>query len=486
MWSWIWGWADRIGVVLREVGLPTTLLIGILSVCMVLTRQPARRLMLARAGVFLLPVLAILTGFHLLPRYDLVAAAARLGVVPDSMPFSGSLASSLLEPRPLVVKAGTVLWIGRVLTMLYLAGVVAGLARLALGFVGLSWLTARATRPSDEAMAVYESIPRASGRRRPRLLVVERIGRPVLVGLFRPTILIPPTVDQPEALDQLRLSLLHELAHVEGLDPLFGLLSNFAQVFWFVFPPVWWVAAWMRLDQEFLADRRAANDYGPLGEYATSLLAFAKPGIVLGRPRVRRDDPGEGSGAGSPLFQRVLMLVRCPFPVERRPPIWWTLGLVCLAIPLTVGLASISPTTRIGRGPFTTSAIDRVNAFPLTSLTVPPMAPGVHGRSPLFELPVRLPEEFDLYLEVWGDLSTLVGTRVAGLLLATPEFPTIDADAPPSWHKVRIKRDHSGVSLWINGQEALSDRETRSLTTWLSVESAPNREGRFQKLRLSW
>jgi beta-lactamase regulating signal transducer with metallopeptidase domain len=484
MWNWIWGWADRIGVVLREVGLPTTVLIGVLSVCMILTRQPARRLMLARVGVLLLPVLAVLTGFHLLPRYDPIAAAVKFGLLPEPMPSPVSVASTLLEARPFLVKSGTLAWMGRILTVLYLAGVSAGLSRLALGLLGLSWLIGRSTKPSDAAVAVYESIPQASGRRRPRLRVVERIGRPVLVGLFRPMILIPPTVDQPEALDQLRLSLLHELAHAERLDPLFGLLTNLAHVFWFVLPPVWWVAARMRLDQEFLADRRAASDFGPVGEYATSLLAFAKPGLVIPRPRLRRDDPADRSG--SALFQRVLMLVRCPFPVERRPPAWWTLGLICLALPLTVGLATFSLSS--ARERFSAQTIDSLNAFPMTSLTLPAVAPGIHGRSPLFELPIRLPEEFDLSVEVWGDLSTLVGTRVAGLLLATPDSRAIDANAPPSWHLVRIKRDRSGVSLWINGQEGLNDRDRDppSLTTWLSVESAPNREGRFQRLLLSW
>jgi hypothetical protein len=130
--------------------------------------------------------------------------------------------------------------------------------------------------------------------------------------------------------------------------------------------------------------------------------------------------------------------------------------------------------------------LPNLNVFPMASLTVPPSAPGPHGRSPLFELPIRLPEEFDLSVEVWGDPASLLGTRVVGLLLETPDVRSVEATNPASWHLVRVRRDRSGISLWINGREGLSDREPPTLTTWLSVESAPNREGRFQKLLLSW
>ena len=480
----MWIWVDRIGGVVLDVGLPICVLIGVVSLLMIGCRQPARRLRLARLAMLLLPVLVLLSGFRLLPRFDLIAAAQGMGPPPEPTGTPGNSWTGLLDSGLLGATSRSIRWAGagRILTLLYLAVVIAGLARLALGFLGLRWLTGRSRPPSDEAMAVYVSIPCAPGRSRPRLLVVERIRRPALVGLFRPTILIPLTVDQPEALDQLRLSLLHELAHAEGADPLFGLLANLAQVFCWFLPPVWWIAAQMRLDHEFLADRRAAAGFGPLGDYASSLLAFARPGIVLPVGRSLRGDGFEGQG--SALFQRVLMLIRCPFSVEQWPPMWWTIGLICFAVPLTLGSACLSIRSEGGRSK--AQALPSVNAFPMTSLTVPPSAPGPHGRSPLFELPIRLPEEFDLSVEVWGDPATLFGTRVVGLLLETPGLASVDASAPASWHLVRVRRDRSGVSLWINGREGLSDREPPTLTTWLSVESAPNREGRFQKLLLSW
>ena len=375
MWSWIW--VDRVGRVLREVGLPTTIFIAVVSFLLVMTRQPVRRMSLARAGVLLLPILAILTGFSLVPRYHVVASAMSCGAsvrtctgireyyrlparITDAGREVGNLAMDRSRPDASLPARSV--------------------CRSVQTGAGICWgelaQSSRSTHPSEAAMAVYESIPSTPGQRRPKLRVVDRIGRPVLVGFLDPIILIPPTVDHPESLEPLRLSLLHELAHAESSDLFFGVFANLAQVFWFMLPPVWWVAARMRIDQEFLADRRAANDFGPLSDYASTLLAFARPGVVLPGARGLRADqvvPG-----GSVLFQRVLMLVRCPFPVERKPPTWWRLGLICLAIPFTIGLASLTFTS--GREVYSAQTIRTLNAFPMASLTLPPLAPGLHGR----------------------------------------------------------------------------------------------------------
>ena len=468
-------WFDRFGGFVLDVSVSAAALLGVVAIAMILCQQPVRRLLLARGALLGLLALIPLVGFRLVPRFDVVSAIRESGLVPKAGVIADG--DAFAPPLDLFGRAT------RATTLVYVSVVAVGLARLALGLLGLTWLTGRSSDPSPEARTLYESLPVAPGCQRPRLRVVERVRRPVLIGWLRPTILLPPALDQPAALGQLRLGLLHELAHAEAADSWFGLAGNLAQVFCFFLPPVWWIGAQMRLDQEFLADRRAATGFGPLREYASSLLGFASPRA----DGVESAEPGTAlESQRSALFQRVLMLVRCPFPVEQRPPVWWSSALPFLAVFITLGAASLS--VRSPARAFSMRATPRTNTFQVATLTVAAVPAGPHGRAPLFELPIRLPAEFDLTVEVSGDRSTLAQSRVVGLSLESPALAAVlggTADRA-SWHVVRVRRDRDGVSLWIDGRPGLSDRETPTLTAWLSVEPAPDREGVFRRLVLSW
>src|SRR5262249_53655914 len=146
----------------------------------------------------------------------------------------------------------------------------------------------------------------------------------------------------------LRLSLLHELAHVERFDHWFGMVASLAQSLWFFLPQVWWIRSQLSIDQEFLADRSAALRYGSSFEYASSLwMMAARSRLRGGDGRSCRPVPatvgisqsrcpgaapvllssGSASakvGISSPLFQRILMLLHCPFAIEARTPRLWS------------------------------------------------------------------------------------------------------------------------------------------------------------------
>jgi hypothetical protein len=480
----MWVWVDRVGSLLLDASVSATILWAVVALVMMGSRQPARRLRLARAAMIASLALIPLIGLGMVPRINLVAVCRGFGVLPHPllpphwmMPTSGTPSGPLPGIGP---------WPARVLTLLYVSGVACKLGWLALGFALLKWLTRQSREPSAEALALYEGLPFTSLGRRPRLRVAGRISRPALVGPLRPMILIPAELDLPEARERLRLSLLHELAHAEGSDPGFGLLGNLTQGFWFFVPPVWWVSSQIRLDQEFLADRRAMLGFGPPREYASSLLEFAS--TRAGAPpllnlNMNRETSGI-DGQESPLFQRVLMLLHCPFPVEHRPPIWWSCGLPCLAVAVTLGIASLS--VRPPPPPLHPLAAPRLNTFTMARLVVPARPAGSHGRCPLFELPIRLPERFDLTVKVWGDLATLSHTRVVGLALVSPRrSPDAVLDAE-TWHEVRVRRDRDGIVLRIDGEPVAPEPADRGLTAWLSVEPPPDRGASYQGMILTW
>src|SRR5262249_54628984 len=100
----------------------------------------------------------------------------------------------------------------------------------------------------------------------------------------------------------------------------------------FYLPHVWWLRSQLIMDQEFMADNVASQRYGTSSSYAASLLSLADSRLASTTEvrRSRRNSiahSAERSNVHSPLFQRMLMLLHCPFMVEQRPPRRWSWSL---------------------------------------------------------------------------------------------------------------------------------------------------------------
>ena len=228
----MWSKVDQLAGFLLDLGVSSLALVGVIALGMILTLQPSRRLWLARAGLIGLVALVPLLALGVVPRYDLVSGLG--SVIP---PSDLLVEPSVLPPLEREFTHANQRWLARGLCLAYLGVVGVGGMRLLLGFFGLRWLTSRSRAPSPEAQSLLEALPRRAGVARPSLRVVDRMRRPALIGFIRPTILIPPGLDQPDAYDRLRLSLLHELAHAEAGDLGFGLISSLVQAGFSVLPP---------------------------------------------------------------------------------------------------------------------------------------------------------------------------------------------------------------------------------------------------------
>ena len=93
-----------------------------------------------------------------------------------------------------------------------------------------------------------------------------------------------------------------------------------------------------------MADHAASLRYGTSKGYAASLLSLAdsRP-AAADRPLRRRPivPPSEKSEAHSPLFQRMLMLLHCPFPVEQTVSRRWSWSLRLVVIVASLGSACL-------------------------------------------------------------------------------------------------------------------------------------------------
>ncbi len=139
---------------------------------------------------------------------------------------------------------------------------------------------------ADEAAAAGELLARVvreqGCRRVPALQITRAVPAPAVSGLLRPEILLPPSTLRRLDETELRLVLLHELAHLRRRDLwLHWLLTLLQAVHWFN-PVLWWAFHRLRVEAESAADAWALQRCGddtPLryGEALLRLLETEHP-----------------------------------------------------------------------------------------------------------------------------------------------------------------------------------------------------------------
>ena len=157
--------------------------------------------------------------------------------------------------------------------------------------------------------------------------VCERLARPVLVGIVRPLILLPPAALTGWSPDDLEMVLLHELAHVRRWDNLINLINLVQRVvesLLFFHPAVWLVSRWVRHDREQCCDAVVVAHTSAPQAYAELLVTIAAAGQPTASPTLA------SAMADHPLAHRIRRILRIeeqPMRVSRG-----TLGIAGLAL----------------------------------------------------------------------------------------------------------------------------------------------------------
>lgn len=213
-------------------------------------------------------------------------------------------------------------------------------AALGLRAYARFWRMVRRTRrqPSSEILSLFEEARRTSGLARARLLVAESISSPAVAGLFRPAILLPADLERQLDGEQLRLVLLHELAHVRRGDVWTTWACWFlGAVHWF--NPVLWLAFRKAAeDRELACDESVLARTQSAGPYGSALLrvweARARHHATLGIVGIF-----DGSSEIVRRMHRIL--------AYRRPTLWRSLlgtsVLVLLALCTLTGQTGVPP-----------------------------------------------------------------------------------------------------------------------------------------------
>ena len=302
---------------------------GFVVLAMVQCRQPARRRGWARAGLVATLALLPIAGLNPVPRIDLcgpirsLAGGTRRGRGrPGPSPAERTHpAGRPGPPRP----AGRRRWVGRGLVVAYLAGLgrrprAAGAGDLGVGLAGPPGLAPLGRRPGDLRLAAVG--PAARPAEAPGLGPRGPAGPARLRPAGDPD---PARARRPEAADRLRLEPAPRAGPRRGRRPP---LRDGRQ------PGPGRSGSSCRRSggsatrcgstRNSSPTAGRSHQFGTSGHYASSLLDLASsrgPSADPGR-RVG-PDRRPAAGVASALFQRVLMLLKCPFAIEGRTPAWW-------------------------------------------------------------------------------------------------------------------------------------------------------------------
>jgi HEAT repeat protein/beta-lactamase regulating signal transducer with metallopeptidase domain len=190
------------------------------------------------------------------------------------------------EPTPLPqpsagVQRNTVHWPNiswpALAILVWLAGVLLVLGRLALGIAAVQWMSRRIERVTDAPWLEQARSLAGTLGVSPRIVFLRSgtAAMPMAWGIFRPAVLMPADADTWPA-ERLRIVLLHELAHVKRRDCLTHMVAQIACAFHWFNPLAWIAARHARTERERACDDLvlAAGTRGP--DYADELIEIAR------------------------------------------------------------------------------------------------------------------------------------------------------------------------------------------------------------------
>ena len=186
-------------------------------------------------------------------------------------PVTGSLRVSGSAPPDLPED------IGNALLLIWLCGVAFFAIRFSRQLLLARGLVRRGTRPThDKLDFLVSSTKSALGiQRAVRVLESTEIDIPIVTGIFHPTILLPVCASEWAA-EELRMVLLHELAHVRRADISARTAAMVAcGLHWFN-PLVWLISSFATRDAELAADDLVLRAGVRPSSYADTLLNVAE------------------------------------------------------------------------------------------------------------------------------------------------------------------------------------------------------------------
>jgi beta-lactamase regulating signal transducer with metallopeptidase domain len=153
---------------------------------------------------------------------------------------------------------------------------------------------------------------------------------PAVIGWFRPVVLLPVTALTGLSEEQLQLVIVHELAHIQRLDPFVNVFQICVETLLFYHPAVWWLNRRIRAERENCCDDVAVSVCGNAVEYARALTLMEEwrsaPALAMAANR-------------GPLSERIFRVLGLKSAGAGTRGIGLTGSLLCLTAALVAGNA---------------------------------------------------------------------------------------------------------------------------------------------------
>lgn len=249
------------------------------------------------------------------------------------------------DPKPLVATFVTVLHSSQpYLLAAWMCGVLMLGIRLLAGLIGIWRLRQGLLELPD---ALYDRVAVLGGKLAvesvTRVFASEKAREALVVGIWRPLVLLPAawTLEMPA--EMLEAIIAHELAHIRRNDLLVNLLERMVETFLFYHPAVWWLCGRLRQEREICCDELAVAATGRRLAYAQTLETVARLRLADVRPVLAASIRGDTS---MKLLARVRSVLRGSATADARRS--WPAGLAAILLPIglwaaTWGVLSSTP-----------------------------------------------------------------------------------------------------------------------------------------------
>lgn len=219
------------------------------------------------------------------------------------------------------------------LTLVYLAGVAIGVARLVYGLCAVRQLRRRAAALGGADLARVErlAVRSSPAARATGFLETGVLRAPATIGCLSPVVLLPAPW-RAWSDERLAAVLRHELAHVERRDYVLNLVATAVRLAWWWHPAAWLMARRLSLTAEMICDAHASDGRGAAA-YASDLLSIAR------RTHPSASAPAWVPGATSGLTARIdAILQERALAPRRRRGVRVVTALAVLAVAVTIPL----------------------------------------------------------------------------------------------------------------------------------------------------
>jgi beta-lactamase regulating signal transducer with metallopeptidase domain len=115
-----------------------------------------------------------------------------------------------------------------------------------------------------------------AAHRRVKLCVSGDVAIPAAIGFFRPAIVFPAWLLPQLSPEEIKVILLHELAHLRRRDDWTNLAQKIVKAAFFFHPAVWWIENRLTLEREMACDDLVLAQTASPKVYASSLISFAE------------------------------------------------------------------------------------------------------------------------------------------------------------------------------------------------------------------